>query len=237
MIVVIAGAIVVAVLIAILYAQIEKDRTTLLGSIATELGLQFAPEKDRDFPNRFRQFEVFARGHTRSAFNTMAGSMSVLGRDARLQTGDYRYSITRSTGKSTSTQVYRLSYAIVVMPLEVPDVTIRPEGFLDAIAQAIGFDDIDFEDAEFSRMFMVKSHDKRFAYDLCHPRMIEHLKAGYARGPAILISRGALCVFTENRRWEPSEFGPRIDALRAFFAMWPDHLVRDLQSAARGGSR
>lgn len=54
---------------------------------------------------------------------------------------------------------------------------IGPEGFFSKIAQAIGFDDIDFESHEFSRQFCVRSSDKKFAYDFCNARMIEYLLA------------------------------------------------------------
>jgi hypothetical protein len=45
------------------------------------------------------------------------------------------------------------------------------------VLQAFGYDDIDFESHEFSRKFCVRSKDKKFAYDVCHARMIEYLLA------------------------------------------------------------
>ena len=234
-IILVAAAIAIGIAVAIAQAKAERERTARLGALAAEKGWSFAPERDRDFPGRFRQFEVFTRGHTRMAYNTMRGAMPAWGASCPFQTGDYRYSITTSTGKSTTTRVYQLSYMVVAIPLPgVPDVTIRPEGFMDSLVQAIGFDDIDFEDAEFSRMFMVKSKDRRFAYDLCHPRMIEHLKERYARGPAIVIAQGTMCFFTENRRWEPSEFTSRLNGVREFFQWWPDHVVRELGGEPKG---
>ena len=53
------------------------------------------------------------------------------------------------------------------------------EGLFSKLAQAVGYDDIDFESAEFSRKFCVRSKDKRFAYDVCHPRLMEYLLANH----------------------------------------------------------
>ena len=56
-------------------------------------------------------------------------------------------------------------------------LTIAREGVFSKIAQAFGYDDIDFESHEFSRKFCVRSKDKKFAYDVCNARMIEYLLA------------------------------------------------------------
>ena len=49
------------------------------------------------------------------------------------------------------------------------------EGIFSKIAQAVGYDDIDFESHEFSRKYCVRSKNKNFAYDIFHPRMIDYL--------------------------------------------------------------
>ena len=234
-VVILMVAAVAAVVIAVAMAEhrAERARTAAVAAVAAREGWEFAAEKDTGFPKRFGQFEVFTRGHTRSAFNTMRGAIEVWGERVSFQSGDYRYAITRSTGKTTTTQTYKISYIVALVPFAVPDVTIRPEGFLDSIAGALGFDDIDFEDVEFSKRFHVKSPDRRFAYDLCHPRMIEFLKERYASGPPIAIARGVICFFSD-KRWEPEMFVRRAGAVREFFEMWPNHLVRDLASRAGG---
>ena len=59
--------------------------------------------------------------------------------------------------------------------MEFPEVTIAKEGIFSKIAQGFGYDDIDFESAEFSGKFCVRSADKKFAYDVCNAQMIEFL--------------------------------------------------------------
>lgn len=56
-----------------------------------------------------------------------------------------------------------------------PELLIFREGWFSKLAQWLGYADIDFESAEFSRKFIVRSPDKKFAYDVCHAKMMEYL--------------------------------------------------------------
>ena len=231
------GAILIMILVAVgavvaLYLghQATRRRREELAGVAARLGFSFDPSKDRSHDERYRHFEVFRRGHSRVAHNTMTGRVEINGRDHDVVMGDFVYRVTRNSGKSSSTQTYRMSYLIVRFPYHgLPDLLIRPEGFFDKVGQALGFDDIDFEDAEFSRRFVVKSGDRRFAYDVCHPRMIEWLKSRASDAPAIDLECGQLCLARDKDRWAPSEFGAMLGYAREFIDRWPDHLVSELQ--------
>jgi hypothetical protein len=111
----------------------------------------------------------------------------------------------------------------------VPDLLIRREGIFDKIAGVLGFDDIDFESSEFSRKFCVKSGDKRFAYDVIDPRMMEFLLA--SDPPTIDIERGQCCITDGARRWEPAQFQAAMGWLGEFFDRWPDHVTASLERA------
>lgn len=63
---------------------------------------------------------------------------------------------------------------------------------LSKIAQAFGYEDVDFESAEFSRAFCVRAKDKKFAYDVCHAQMMEYLLAN--RDLSIEIENRALAL-------------------------------------------
>ncbi len=208
----------------------SKRRREALRALASRLGFSFDPAKDRAHDDRYRHFDVFRKGHSRTALNTMTGRIEINGRDHEVVMGDFLYKITSSSGKSSSTRTYRLSYLIVHFPYRgLPDLLIRPEGFFDKIGQALGFDDIDFEDAEFSKRFVVKSSDRRFAYDVCHPRMIEWLKEHAGSAPAIDMESGQLCLARDKKRWEPHEFEAMLGFAEEFIDRWPDHLVSELQ--------
>jgi hypothetical protein len=217
---------VIALVFAYLGWKQEQARTQALGELAARLGFSFAPGKDESHDDRFAQFEIFRRGHSRVAINTLHGSVSMFGADCRVVMGDFRYKVTSSNGKSSSTRTYTFSYVIVRLPWRTPALLIRPEGIFDKVAAAFGFDDIDFESAEFSRKFLVKSDDKRFAYDVLHPRMMEMLLA--TKPPMIDIELGALCFSDGSRRWEPSEFERKLAYMGRFAELWPRHLLTDL---------
>lgn len=206
----------------------EKERTEAMGALARVFGWSFAGEaKDHDFNDRYPQFSCFQRGHSRYAHNQMRGIVRLHGLDAEAQAGDFHYKITRNNGKTTSTTTYRISYLLVKLPFGrgLPSLALRNEGFLDKLAGAIGFDDIDFESAEFSRRYHVGSSDRKFAYDVLHPQMIDWMLN--INPPAFEISRGVL-LLVADRRWSPPDFRGAKYWAEEFLKKWPDYLVRDL---------
>jgi len=206
-----------------------QQRREALSALALRMGFDFYPEKDTSLDERFSHFAVFRKGHSRAATNTMRGKVRVNGEVHPVMMGDYRYKQTEGSGKSRRTVTYRLSYLIVQFPRSgVPDLLIKPEGIFDKLGQALGFDDIDFEDFEFSKRFVVKSSDRRFAYDVCHPRMIEWLKAHASSFPAIDIERGQMCLATDKKRWSAAGFEGNLSYAEQFIDRWPDHLLREL---------
>jgi hypothetical protein len=68
-----------------------------------------------------------------------------------------------------------ISFIVIELSKSFPELTLAKEGFFSRIAQAVGFDDIDFESAEFSKRYTVRSKDKKFAYDFCNAQMIDYL--------------------------------------------------------------
>ncbi|HEB53001.1 MAG TPA: hypothetical protein ENI87_07100 [bacterium] len=206
----------------------EKKRTAVLAELAADLGMRFAPGLDRDHDDRYAQFEIFRRGHSRVARNTMLGQIELFGRPCLMLGGDFRYKVTSGAGKHRSTRTYRFSYLIVHPPWQTPPLLVRREGFFDKLKGALGFDDIDFESDEFSRAFYVQSTDKRFAYDVLHPRMMEFLL--HEQPPMIDIEDGAMCVSDGRGRWEPDRFRAEIAFVQRFCEQWPRHLVKDLEN-------
>lgn len=219
--------------VAIYYSwKIEEERRRALAALAADLGLSFDPSKDRDHDERYANFEIFRRGHSRAAYNTLTGSLPINGNDHPVVLGDFTYKVTSSNGKSSTTTTYRFSYLILHLPLPgVPDLLIRPEHIFDKLGSALGFDDIDFESAEFSRKFLVKSPDKRFAYDVITPRMMEFLMQATG-APAIDLERGMLCLSDGRSRWQPQQFKSTVSFAETFIGLWPEHVIRDLQSRA-----
>ncbi len=231
---VLGGILVVAVVAGIIALAIhahkmEKRRQAELAALAAECGFRFDPSRRAGGDWRHEPFSPFTSGHSRSRANTFEGSLDIDGRPFSLVMGDYQYKVTTSNGKTTSTTTYNFSYLILHLPFaNLPTMAIRGENIFDKIAGAIGFDDIDFESAEFSRKFHVKSSDKRFAYDVVHPRMMEFL-LGH-RGYTIELQKGLLLVYRGVARWDPATFRQSLEYGRAFLDLWPDHLTRELSA-------
>ena len=223
-------AIVVIAIIAGYYSYLaQQKRREELSSLARELGWDFDPDRDGSHDEEYADFEMFRRGHSRAAYNTLSGSLTIDDRPYPARMGDFTYKITSSNGKTTTTRTYHFSYLVLDLPFPgVPDLLIRREGWFDKVAGFFGFDDIDFESAEFSRKFCVKSADKKFAYDVIHPRMMEFLLQ--SAPTAIDIERGRCCLSDGSRRWEPAEFKAMAAWIDKFFDQWPDHLTATLDT-------
>lgn len=215
-----------AITIAVANARIENRRRAGLAALAQSLGLRFAPGTDPGHDDRYAQFDVFRRGHSRVATNTLHGTMPLFERPCQVRAGDFRYRERRSDGKGSRT--CRFSYLLVHLPWTTPWLHIRPEGVLDKLKGALGFDDIDFESEQFSSKYHVQSGDKRFAYDVLHPRMMELLLAGNPL--PIRIADGVLCLGDGSRRWEPAEFRRHLAFVVDFCQLWPRHLLLDLDT-------
>ncbi len=209
------GAVAFGVLV---YAQrrARQKRRDDLAHLAHTLGLSFDPRSRKDLPPH----KIFERGHNRTRFHTMSGSIEFGERRLDVVMGDHRFTERSGGDKRT----HELSYAIVTVPYHgTPDLVIREEGLADRLKSAVGFDDIDFESEEFSRKFWVTSNDKRFAYDVVHPRMMEFLLRRPA--PNLELRYDALCLHSGRRRWEVDEFRIWLAWARSFVALWPEHLV------------
>ncbi len=190
-----------------------KKRSSALAALAARLGLSFDPDKDRDMSRRYDFLDKLHQGSNRYAFNVLSGPYA--GHNVTLF--DYHY----ETGSGKDKHDYYFSFFVLRLPAFFPELTIQPEGLFSKIAQALGYDDIDFESAEFSRKFCVRSKDKKFAYDVCNARMVEYLLA--QPDLMIEIERDALAI-SFNRRLAPENIEPNLNRLIAVRSLMPDYL-------------
>jgi hypothetical protein len=225
----VAAFIIVFALIAVYSYQQQQQRLAELGALARQLDWQFATDNDYSYDDRYGQFSVFCQGSARYAYNTLRGGIRFGDEAWSARMGDYHYQTTSHDGKTTHTHDHHFSYLLVELPYpSLPDLRIRREGIFDALANAFGFGDINFESAEFSKRFHVKSSDKKFAYDVIHPAMMEFLLVD--EPPTIEIDGGQCCLTSGSGTWTAIEFRQRLDWVIKFFDLWPKHLVADLKS-------
>lgn len=150
-----------------------RERQAALVQWAGARGLHLSPTRDREFRDRFPQFDCFKQGEqNRYAFNIASGAWN--GRT--LVAFHYHYETTsRDKDGHTRTTSWYFSGVLLKPRIPLKPLQIRAENFFDKIAGVFGFDDIDFESAEFSRRFCVKSPDRKWAYDVLHAQTIEFL--------------------------------------------------------------
>ncbi len=205
----------------------KKRREDLL-ALSTRLGLSFSQAHDSYHDEEFGHFELFSRGFGRSAYNTLSGDVEIGGRPMRIKMGDFKYKTREGSGKNRRTVTHRFLYCIVMLPWTgMPDVLIRREGFFDKVGSAFGFDDIDFESSEFSKKYFVKSPNKKLAYDICHPRMIEWLLE--TEPNVVDMERDRLCVTEGARVWKVERFEYTLGWVDRFIEQWPGFVVKDLE--------
>ena len=109
-------------------------------------------------------------------------------------------------------------------PILLEPLFIRPENFFDKLTEFIGFNDIDFESAEFSKKFYVKSPDKKWAYDIIHPRMMEFLLAS----PMFSIQFDLLSVIVyRDNTFSPADFDAAADLVNGIFERIPDYVIQN----------
>lgn len=214
-------ATIAGVVLYVSYAMAQRRREALSGA-AHRLGLAFDPGSDSSLHRRF-EHGLFKKGRSRRGYNTMSGMISLAGYRVRVVMGDYRY----TTGSGKNSHTHRVSYATFQLPfLRTPDLLVKKEGIGDKLVGGLGFDDIDFESEEFSRAFWVKSSDKRFAYDVIHPRMMEFLMKGPT--PRIEIVHDVCLIQEGLGRWDADTFEGAPRWFEAFLELWPEHLTREL---------
>lgn len=207
--------IVVAAIFGHLAARKRRDAMLLL---AARLGLRFDPSKDHVLAKRYQFLDKLRQGDNRYAFNILSGKY----KDQDVMAFDYHYETHSTDSKGNQeTQHHYFSFFLLLMPVLFPELTIAREGFFSKVAQALGYDDIDFESHEFSRKFCVRSKDKKFAYDVCNARMMEYLLANNdltieIEGPALAISF--------NSRLSPEQIESNLNRLIAVRTLMPDYL-------------
>ena len=207
------------IVLAILGHLQEKKRRQAFLALARRLGLRYR-DRDKTMDDRYHFLNPLCQGENRYAFNILEGKY----RDYPVQAFDYHYE-THSTDSKGRRQTHHhyFSYFILEQEVSFPELRIYPETWLSKLGQMIGFDDIDFESAEFSRSFTVRSKDKRFAYDICNARLMEYLLQH--RDLSSELENRCVAVSFPNRL-EPPEVERNLDRLIEIRTMFPEYLYK-----------
>ena len=210
---IIVGVVAIIVVVVVIGYIAARKRREAMAAVAGRLGLRFQPRKNRGLARQYRFLDKLRQGSNRYAFNILSGSYE--GHDVMLF--DYHY----QTGSGKDTHHHYFSFFILQLPMSFPELVIDKEGFFSKIAQAFGYDDIDFESHEFSRKFCVRSADKKFAYDVCNGRMIEYLLSN--NDLSIEIEDDSLAI-SFSRRLAPEHVEPNLNRLFTVRSLMPEYL-------------
>lgn len=216
---IILGIIVIA-FIAYLLHLAEKKRRERLQLLAKKLGLSYSRKKNRSHARRYRFLDDLDKGSQHYTFDVMTGDF----KGHPISLFNYHYE-TYSTNKDGHRQTHHHYHNVAALDHsnDFPELRIYPEGFFSKIGQALGFDDIDFESVEFSKKFVVRSKDKKFAYDICHTLMMEYLLKHHRSTLEIEGNTVALVFDGKYKEEHAEEMLGRVVDIRELF---PEYLYK-----------
>jgi hypothetical protein len=169
------------VVIVVVSVVAAKRRREAFSALAAQRGWSYAQSDDR-WVSEF-DGAPFGLGHDRRAGNVLTGTY-----DGRSFVAfDYRYSTTETSTDAeghtqTHTEVHPYSVVALDTGVTFPALSVTPEGFLGRMVGRLTNTDIELESEEFNRAFTVRADDRKFATDVLHPRMMEHLLRTTDRG-------------------------------------------------------
>lgn len=217
------GGVTLVALLFYLSWRFEKRRRATWGAWATERQWTYSSERDRSVSASFQFLDRLRRGKKRYAKDVIRGTW----RNRPMIAFSYHYETESrdSEGNRNTT-----SHWLAVVALNVdrhrhfPELSVVPENVFRRIGSLFTNSDIDFESIEFSKRYEVRSDDKKFAYDVCHPRMIEYLLAN----PRTTFElEGQWIATVESKKLKLEQIEPHLDRLDTIVSLMPSYLFRD----------
>ena len=212
--------------LAVLGWWMKEQRRKALAAFAASHGLRFEAGHDASLEDRFPDFDCLRRGSRRYGYNRLRGQWN--GRE--VLAFDYHYA-THSTDSKGRRKTHHHHFSAVILRSNLPlrPLLIRPEGFFDKVKDFFGFEDIDFESAEFSRKFFVKSPDRKWAYDVLHTRAMQMLLDSPTFHIQFSTSHVIAC---RSRTFSVADFAAAAGVIEQLLDGLPEYVVR--QQTGRG---
>ena len=207
----------------VLGQYMTAKRRKELATWAASQGWHFSPDRTSGLEQQYPGFHLLKQGSNRYAYNMIRGAL----KDQNVLAFDYHYETHSSDSKGHSqTHHHHFSAVILETPYFLKPLFIRAEGFFDKITEFFGYDDIDFESAEFSRKFFVKADDRRWAYDVIHTRTMEFL----LDSPRFTIQLDGRHMFAaRSTTFKITDFQDAMGVLNGILDRFPDYLVKQLK--------
>lgn len=158
----------VVVVMVVGFVQAKKRRDAF-AAFAAQRGWRYVPS-DHSLVDRF-EGAPFGRGNRRRTSNVVHG----MHEERPIVAFDYTYETTSGSGEDRKTTTHRYSVLAMSMGVVMPPLAVAPEGFFGRMIGRLTNTDIEMESEAFNRAFTVTCPDRRFAFDVLHPQMIEML--------------------------------------------------------------
>lgn len=196
----------------------DQERRKALLEWAQGRGWQMLPAGRKDLTRQYPGLPVFDKGHSRQGKNFVRGEWE--GREVTCL--DYVY----VTGHGKNRATHRRGVVILACGFPTVPLTIRRENPLDRVGEFLGAGDIDFESAEFNRQFFVKSPDRKWAFDIIHPRAMEYLM----QAPHYAIEFGFGEIAVHRRGYNsPARHEEALALAQGFYRLIPEYVIRQMK--------
>jgi len=200
----------------------ERRRRRALQRLAIELGLSYEA-RDQDLVENLGIVHALsqAQAEPRYAFNILSGRYA----GVCVRAFDYFCSPFRSgTMDMSATDFRSISVLLFEEQRSFPLLLIHPRGRMIRLDEMVTLKQVELEAVEFARAFVVRAQDRKFAYDICHPRMMEYL---LEHRDLSLEVEGRCIAMSFPQRLEPEEIRGRLDQLVEIRRLFPEYLYRD----------
>jgi hypothetical protein len=192
-----------------------------MAALALRRGFTFSSTASYDLAGGFPGFRPLHTGEDSYAYNIIRGTINA----RSVFAFDYHYQTNTEVDKYGQEHAYHYSFSAVIASSNVPlkSLAIRPKGLLTDVA--VGDNAIEFESAEFNERYCVSAVDRRWAYDVLHPRTIELL----LDAPAFHIEfdyNGAIAYQGSGARLSVDEMDAAITLLTGILDGLPEYLVQ-----------
>jgi hypothetical protein len=179
----------------------ERERTEALRRVAETAGLAFEERGEVEALRARGDLPLFGRGHSKRVKNVMSGRLG----DSDVVVFDYQYTTGGGKHQQTTHQT------VVLFPgakRSLPDLRMAPENALYRIAEAFGYQDIDFESSpEFSRRYLVQGPDEAAIRAALYPGATSYFAE--REGWTVEVRSATVGIYRAGKR-------PRAEDMRTF---------------------
>jgi hypothetical protein len=208
-----------------------RDRRRGLARLADLYGLKFRPGGRWEPPVHCLHMALFREGYARQARDALVGA--VAGHPAMVFHYEY------CTGSGNACKPQRYLVALFQMPIEAPRLVVRSEHLADTMGRWLGLEEIALESGEFNRRYHVLCEDRKFAFDVCHQRLMQVLMD--AGGIPVLEMEGRFLLmydgpFSAEGVGDPQMARRFLDVGREVLESLPGYVLRERAPRAAGAT-